>query len=339
MGDVTNKHLVRRVFYALILLITIIQAYPIEGVYAQKNKEAYTGSYDVKLPVTWHQSLAPYSSDEWGYCTANNYGDCSCGVHAVASLLLKTGYWGVGKDAVDGSDFASQHNVLSTCIATKSTGVCLPDDEASQYSQTGSLPSHLVKGPIYHYEKLEQATDGHLKFIEEHSNQGNYLSDAKQILTDAYQNGYFAVMGVDLGAEGEGHAIILDYVDTNGDVIIIDSGGRYKYLDAMYGIKRIHLFEVKGLKSYDAPKLWLKEALFEKGVADGASNTRADSGGEEIKANESGNSNMIGELEDPFTWLDNPIVYYDEDEVDPTRNNTGKGLSNSNNGWLNWLFK
>lgn len=322
--------------FILILVGLVLPA----QVQAADYSKMYSGDYDVKYPVTWHQGSAPYSGDAWEYCTAGTYGPCSCGVHAVASMLLKTGYWGEGKTAVDGTSFASQHNVLSTCIAKTSDGICLKKDEASQYD-ANNLPSHLQKGPIYNYDQMDAATGGYMTFKEDFYNNTKYLTDYESILRDAYKNGYFAIIAVDLAGPGEGHAIIMDYIDEEGEIVIIDSGGRYKYLEGMYGVSRIILFEVDGLKSYDAPKLWLKESLFPEGHADGADNSVDDSGGDTNAGDSSSdnNSNMRGELEDPFTWLDNPIVYYDEDESIKDGTSKNKGLSNNKKtGWLDRLF-
>lgn len=163
----------------------------------------YSGGFDPASPVSWAQGSAPYSNVGFRYCSEGTFGPCSCGMHTLAVLLLKSEYWDAGKLATD----------------------------AYLLSESNGIGSNYNGIPAYNWSKVEGATGGYLKY------EGAYWpssrEDAKSILRQIYANGQYAVISVTIN--GVGHLVALDYVEDDGDVVIVDSAIRAKYLDQMDG--------------------------------------------------------------------------------------------------------
>lgn len=185
----------------------------------------YNGNFDVTSPISWKQGSAPYANQSFRYCYEGTFGACSCGLHTITNILLKSEYWKVGKLATD----------------------------AYVLSEDNGIGSSYDGIPSYDWAKLETATDGYLKY------EGSYWpksrDEAKDILKELYNKGQYAAISVTLG--GSGHLVALDYVEEDGDVVIIDSGIRAKYLDQMDGgqVWYIQAFS-SPINSRDAAHFW-----------------------------------------------------------------------------------
>lgn len=262
-----------------------------QTVLAVNLDERYEGEYDANNPLTWSQSLSPYAQDYFGFCPEGTIASCGCGVHAFAYLMHKTGVYSPGKTVPDAYKDLTGKNMIS---------------------QVGEYPSYSWGG-------VSELSGGKVKFIGADAG-GNY-----QTVVDNYKEGIFQILSVNVGSIS--HLIAVDYVDEEDNVVILDSALRAKYLDAMNGggVTRIDMFEVEGLKAYDAPKIW-------EGESSSGSNTSDDEGD-----SSSGGGTFNPMDFDPFVPLDNPIVTYNEDDL-VNQNTNKKGLSGNKTSWLDWLI-
>lgn len=274
------------VLVALTLAIVGVQS--VSLVQAADYGETFSGSYSKDNPISWLQSGQPYNQEAFAYCSEGTFGYCACGVHTLAYLMLKTGYWTTGKDAMDGYKFAQDKGIGSNSSGT----------------------------PAYNWAGITAATSNKVKHLE-----NAWFEDASSshaYIKEQYNKGNFMVLSVKMG--GVGHLIAVDYVDANGDIVILDSGRRYKYLKAMDGegwVRDVHTFSATGKDAKTAPKFW-----------DGEASTGSSSDG--TTKNKDGS---FPELNDEWK---NPVVEYEGNVVKAK----DKGLNvNEERGWLSWLFR
>lgn len=284
-----QKH---RILFSVILILVAYLVMPVTTIKAVNLDERYSGSYDVDNPLTWNQSSSPYAGDYYGFCPEGTIAACGCGVHAFAYIMLKSG--------------------------AKSKGYSVPEAYKDLTSRT--MISQVGEYPSYAWGSVKDLTGGKVTYI------GSDGDASYETVKKNYEEGIFQILSVYVGSIS--HLIAVDYVDTEGNVVILDSAINAKYLDAMNGggVTRIDMFKVEGLQAYDAPKFW-----------DGESASGSSSDGDS-KSNNNNNSTGMNPLDfDPFVPLDNPIVEFDEDDL-TNANTSSKGLSNSNKGWMDWLF-
>lgn len=276
---------------ALILLtLSLVMVGQGTTVRAVDLSEVYVGDYDVNKPISWAQSAPPYSQEYFEWCDGT-FGGCACGVHTLAYLFIKTGYWSMGKDAMDAYKL------------TKEKGVGR---------------NHEMSGmPSYDFHLMTSITDGKVKYLE-NAEFGNATS-SHDYIREQYKKGHFMTLSVEVS--GTGHLIAIDYVDDEGNIVILDSAIRAKYLNAMDRggwVRNVHTYKVDGLKAQDAPKFWEGES----GSAQSGSDSDSDSN----------NGGAFPELNDQWKT---PLVEYEEDAVDTKV----KGLNQVDPGFMGWLFR
>lgn len=193
-------------------------------------------TFDANRPVTWNQGSAPYAGNSFAYCSEGTFGPCACGVHSIAYVLLKSEYWEMGK---------------------------LPTD-AYALSQEYNIGSNYKGIPSYNWSKITEATNGKVKYVGDHWPQNN--STAHEIIRDEYVKGNFMILSVKVG--GVGHLIAVDYVDEDGNIVILDSAINAKYLTQMDGngyVRDIKVFSSDEVKSFEAAKYWEGDAVGQVG--------------------------------------------------------------------------
>lgn len=193
-------------------------------------------TFDANRPVTWNQGSAPYSGNSFAYCSEGTFGPCACGIHSIAYLLLKTEYWEMGKIPTDAYALSQQYNI------------------GSNYKGT----------PSYNWSKITEATNGKVKYVGDHWPQNN--STAHEIIREEYVKGNFMILSVKVG--GTGHLIAVDYVDADGNIVILDSAINAKYLTQMDGngyVRDIKVFSSDEVKSFEAAKYWEGDAVGQAG--------------------------------------------------------------------------
>lgn len=147
----------------------------------------------------------------------------------------------------------------------------------------------------------------------------------KQWITEQYNKGYYVLINV------PGHFIALDYVDEDGDVVVLDSAGdRCIFLEcaeARWGTGgQAFAYEIEGSNAQESIQL-------QNGGVVGTANSSKDNKGQNTGCRD-GNVDYCA---DPFGPIKNPIVEFDEDNL-TNSNTTNKGLSKNSKGWTDWLF-
>lgn len=193
---------------------------------------AHAMTFDANRPVTWNQGTAPYAGNSFAYCSEGTFGPCSCGVHSLAYVLLKSEYWEMGK---------------------------LPTD-AYALSQEFGIGSNYQGTPSYDWERVTKATGGYVTHVRSHWTQNNTTSH--DLIRQEYAKGNYMILSVKVG--GTGHLIAVDYVDDEGNIVILDSAINAKYLTQMDGngwVRDIQVFSVDDLPANEAAKYWEGDAV------------------------------------------------------------------------------
>lgn len=218
------KHKGKSKIVGVLLALTVMGQLPTQTVLAT--------NYDANRPVTWNQGSAPYSNQSFAYCSEGVFGPCSCGVHSLATLLLKTEYWERGQTAVD----------------------------AYQFSQDHKIGSNYQGIPSYHWPGVTKATNNKVTHIRSHWPQNS--STSHDIIREEYAKGNFMILSVVTG--GVGHLIAVDYVDEDGNIVIIDSAINAKYLTQMDNngyVRDVQVFQSDTIKATEAAKFWAGEEV------------------------------------------------------------------------------
>lgn len=279
----------KKLFVILLSLLFIFNVTVPSVVRAVDYNEAYSGDFDKNNPLTWLQSAPPYNGEYFAYCDEATFGWCACGVHTIAYLFLKTGFWSSGKDAMDSYKFTQEKGI-----------------------------GHNADGiPQYDWPSMGTATGGTVKHIEQAWFEN--ATSSHDYIKEQYEKGNFMTMSVQMS--GTGHLIAVDYVDSNGDIVILDSGRRFKYLKAMDNggwVRDVNTYSSTKHDAKAAPKFW-----------DGESATGSSDDGE----SNTNNGGLFPELNDDWK---NPMVQYDDDLVQTK----DKGLNvKEDRGWLDWMFR
>lgn len=247
----------------------------------------YTGSYSVDDPLSWNQCHHSYSNDVypvWG----ESYCKSSCGAHSLTWVLLKSGVWDMSKSPKDAFTFFNKNGW------------------ASQGS--GGYNSMGVGAPVTENGKTIEA----VKYMS-----GN-MDSFKTWARDMYDSGYYVIMNV------PGHLIAMDYVDSDGDIVILDSADLCQYIEcavARWGNSiTAWAYEVSGSKANDASSINFWDGDTVTGRA-GGDDTNTSNGG------------MFPELNDEWKT---PMVTYDDGIVQAQ----DKGLNTKEaRGWMDWMFR
>lgn len=247
----------------------------------------YTGSYSVDDPLSWNQCRHSYSNDVypvWG----ETYCASSCGAHSLTWVLLKSGVWDMSKSPKDAFTFFSKNGW------------------ASQGS--GGYNSMGIGAPVKENGKTIEA----VKYMS------GSMASFKTWARDMYNSGYYVIMNV------PGHLIAMDYVDSDGDIVILDSADLCQYIEcavARWGNSiTAWAYEVSGSKANDASSINFWDGDTVTGRA-GGDDTNTSNGG------------MFPELNDDWK---KPMVKYDDDIVQAQ----DKGLNTKEaRGWTDWMFR
>lgn len=248
----------------------------------------YTGSYSVDDPLSWNQCNHSYSNDVypvWG----ETYCQSSCGAHSLTWVLLKSGIWDMSKSPKDAFTFFSKNGW------------------ASQGS--GGYNSMGVGAPVKENGKTIEA----VKYMS------GGMDSFKPWARDMYDSGYYVIMNV------PGHLIAMDYVDADGDIVILDSADLCQYIEcavARWGNSiTAWAYEVSGSKANDASAVnfWDGDTVTGRAGGDDTNNTN--------------NGGMFPELNDEWKT---PMVTYDDGIVQAQ----DKGLNGKEErGWMDWMFR
>lgn len=248
--------------------------------------DKYTGQYDVNDPLSWNQCNHSYSNDTypvWG----ETYCQSSCGAHALTWMFLKSGVWDMTKAPKDAFTFFSKNGW------------------ASQGS--GGYNSMGLGAPVVENGKTVKA----VKYMS------GDMATFKTWAKDMYNQGYYMMVNV------PGHLIGVDYVDEDGDVVILDSADLCKYIEC--AVQRwgnsitAWAYEIEGSKinGPGAINFWDGD----KANGKGGNTSQQTTGG------------SFPELNDEWK---NPVVEYEGNVVKAK----DKGLNvNEERGWLSWLFR
>lgn len=287
----------------IVLGIIIITILPIQSVRAFDPMETYQGEMVKDNPATWIQSNDFYGSQTFTLGgDGDSFAGASCGIHSLAAMFAKMGYTPANWDGKSYNGFDWPALAAHEWAMDHSYGW--------NYGYSGS-------GNV-----IEANSGGKIKHIA--TTYYNSLAEQEQGIKDGWAKGYFMINSGFWN--GISHITSIDYVDTDGNVVIIDSGWRYKYYDSMTTPHYVMFYEYEGQSIQDAPRFWDGEAMTTSGPNDGGNN----------------NSTPSGQLFDPSTFdpmvpLDNPIVKYEEHR-DRGHQDSLKGVDKED-GFLNWLFR
>lgn len=253
--------------------------------------DRYNGSYDAKNPLTWDQCNHSWSNEIypiWG----ETYCQSGCGAHALTWILLKSGAWGLDKSPRDAWDAFVSPNGMAVAGG-------------------GGYDNMDVFAGTYGGKKVE--TMGYS------GNLGG--EELKKWLRDQYNQGYYVAINV------PNHFIALDYVDTDGDIVVLDSAGLCKYIECSFnrwGYEgQAWAYKVEGVPSNSDKAINFWEGDAARG------GTSEDSGNN----NSGGQTNGMGwdpNTFNPFEPLENPLVKYEENQ---DRGNQNKGVDTKKSWW------
>lgn len=249
--------------------------------------ERYSGSYNPDIPASWNQCNHSYSGDVypvWG----ETYCQSSCGAHSLTWMLLKSGVWGADKTVKDAWTFFKKNGWAS--------------------EGSGGYTSMGVGAPVTENGKKIEVMD---------TISGAGLSGIKGWLREMYDKNYFVILNV------PGHMIGFDYIDEDGDPVMLDSAELCKYLECI-GNRWGHSYTAWAYKIEGSEAMGKGGASIWDGDALGKGSTDEDK-------NTSGGG-AFPELNDQWKT---PLVEYDESAVDTK----GKGLNQTDPGFMGWLFR
>ena len=288
MAERRGRILVMRAILAIIvgMLITLVSAPSVQAKDLVGAK--FTGSYSVDDPLSWNQCNHSYSNDVypvWG----ETYCQSSCGAHSLTWVLLKSGVWDMSKSPKDAFTFFSKNGW------------------ASQGS--GGYNSMGVGAPVKENGKTIEA----VKYMS------GGMDSFKPWARDMYDSGYYVIMNV------PGHLIAMDYVDSDGDIVILDSADLCQYIEcavARWGNSiTAWAYEVSGAKANDTSSInfWDGDTVTGRAGGDDTNNTN--------------NGGMFPELNDEWKT---PMVTYDDGIVQAQ----DKGINaKEERGWMDWMFR
>ena len=149
------------------------------------------------------------------------------------------------------------------------------------------------------------------------------FDDVRAWVVDRYEKGYYQILNP------AGHYGALDYIDKNGNILVLDSAGaRCKYFECLASNWNM----VEGAapaNSPDAINLWDGDAAVS---GDRTNDSDGSSGG-----NNSGANAWNLEQFDPFEPIDNPIIQYEEHR-DRGAEDAHKGVQKQNVPWWQRLL-
>lgn len=240
--------------------------------------------YNPKQPATWRQLDTPFSNQ---YYTPSReqgatFGMAGCGAFAIAALWQKTGYRDVtpvdvanwlNTSARDYSKAISpdeKHTGLMKPFVTNTpkAGITTyypaylgdymdidgPADKGVRYLSTGG------DGVAFGYKINDNVHVWKKSLAEKYPTL--YQQDADEYIRQEFAKGRF-VMIVMTTRDGD-HMAIVDDVLPDGTIVMVDSGGGYKYWEGMKQkwkatATSVFSYQAKGLDVQEAPVFWKGE--------------------------------------------------------------------------------
>lgn len=240
--------------------------------------------YNPKQPATWRQLDTPFSSQ---YYTPSRekgatFGMAGCGSFAIAALWQKSGYRDVtplevaqwldtyGRDYSKAISSDEKHTGLMRPFVTNTpnAGVTTylpaylgdymdidgPADKGVRYFSTGG------DGVAFGYKINDNVHVWKKALADKYPTL--YQQDADEYIRQEFAKGRF-VMIVMTTRDGD-HMAIVDDVLPDGTIVMVDSGGGYKYWEGMKTkwkavATSVFSYQAKGLDVQEAPVFWKGE--------------------------------------------------------------------------------
>lgn len=242
-------------------------------------------AYDVNRPQTWRQTQTPFSKEYYSPSREKShasFGEAGCGSFATAVLWLKSGYKPIGFDAKQAGqwldtiarDYSKSYSAdespkaLTPYVINDKNGVT-----AYYQAYLGDYMDVSDADPGIRYF----STAGDERAFGERKNDKvsvwsqtladkypqHFVSDPDEFIREQYTKGRFIAIIMSV-SNGE-HIAVVDEVRPDGTIVMVDSGGGYKYWE---GMKRgwnakamsIYSYQSRGLDAQEAPKFWQNES-------------------------------------------------------------------------------
>ena len=240
--------------------------------------------YNPKQPATWRQLDTPFSSQ---YYTPSRekgatFGMAGCGSFAIAALWQKSGYRDVtpievaqwldtyGRDYSKAISSDEKHTGLMRPFVTNTPNAGIttylpaylgdymdidgPADKGVRYFSTGG------DGVAFGYKINDNVHVWKKALADKYPTL--YQQDADEYIRAEFAKGRF-VMIVMTTRDGD-HMAIVDDVLPDGTIVMVDSGGGYKYWEGMKQkwkatATSVFSYQAKGLDVQEAPVFWKGE--------------------------------------------------------------------------------
>lgn len=240
--------------------------------------------YNPKQPATWRQLDTPFSSQ---YYTPSRekgatFGMAGCGSFAIAALWQKSGYRDVtpievaqwldtyGRDYSKAISSDEKHTGLMRPFVTNTPNAGIttylpaylgdymdidgPADKGVRYFSTGG------DGVAFGYKINDNVHVWKKALADKYPTL--YQQDADEYIRQEFTKGRF-VMIVMTTRDGD-HMAIVDDVLPDGTIVMVDSGGGYKYWEGMKTkwkavATSVFSYQAKGLDVQEAPVFWKGE--------------------------------------------------------------------------------
>ena len=240
--------------------------------------------YNPKQPATWRQLDTPFSNQ---YYTPSReqgatFGMAGCGAFAIAALWQKTGYRDVTPvDVANWLNTSARDYSKAISPDEKHTGLMKPFvTNTPKAGITTYYPSYLgdymdIDGPAdkgvrylstggdgvaFGYKINDNVHVWKKSLAEKYPTL--YQQDADEYIRAEFAKGRF-VMIVMTTRDGD-HMAIVDDVLPDGTIVMVDSGGGYKYWEGMKQkwkavATSVFSYQAKGLDVQEAPVFWKGE--------------------------------------------------------------------------------
>lgn len=275
----------RKLFPSIGIATTLIAvAQPIVSADTIDINTKSKAEYNPKQPATWRQLDTPFSSQ---YYTPSRekgatFGMAGCGSFAIAALWQKSGYRDVtplevaqwldtyGRDYSKAISSDEKHTGLMKPFVSNTTTVGIttyypgylgdymdidgPADKGVRYFSTGG------DGVAFGYKINDNVHVWKKTLADKYPTL--YQQDADEYIRQEFAKGRF-VMIVMTTRDGD-HMAIVDDVLPDGTIVMVDSGGGYKYWEGMKQkwkavATSVFSYQAKGLDVQEAPVFWKGE--------------------------------------------------------------------------------
>jgi polythreonine protein (fragment) len=240
--------------------------------------------YNPKQPATWRQLDTPFSNQYYTPSreTGATFGMAGCGAFAIAALWQKSGYRDVtplevaqwldtyGRDYSKAISSDEKHTGLMKSFVTNTpkAGITTyypaylgdymdidgPADKGVRYLSTGG------DGVAFGYKINDNVHVWKKSLADKYPTL--YQQDSDEYIRQEFAKGRF-VMIVMTTRDGD-HMAIVDDVLPDGTIVMVDSGGGYKYWEGMKQkwkatATSVFSYQAKGLDVQEAPVFWKGE--------------------------------------------------------------------------------